>query len=1397
MHVLRSTFLFFAVLFISHNTRAQVLFCPENSGLEYGNFSNWLLYTGSCCPIVTNNFTGPLPNRHVITNTGGIDPYGFFPTVSPGGGNHSMKLGNDNVNSQAERARFYVHVPAGTSNYSLVYRYAVVFEDPGHLPSEQPRFEVTAIDSATNQILPCANFIYVAGINAPGFQESTIADSVWYKEWTTATLNLSGWEGHTIAIDFKTGDCDLGAHFGYGYVDMSCGLFQVAGAACGSTTTTFTAPPGFEFYTWYDDTYSTVVGSGQVITIPTPPLTSVYHVILTPYSGFGCPDTITTTVNISNIAISGSNDTTVCPGTSVPLQSNAVGNMAPFTYSWTPSTGLSCTNCANPIATVNTTTTYYITATDTVGCSKMDTITVNVSPITNISIAQQNVNCYNGNTGSATATVTGAAPFTYTWSTIPQQTTPTATNLTAGTYTLSVNNAYNCPQTAIVTIGQPANLTATMASTPVNCNGQSNGSAFVVPAGGTPPYTYSWNTNPVQTTQNISNIPGEPVSVTVTDAHGCIVTGNITIVQPTVLNANITNVVNAFCTSQPIGQATVAGSGGTPPYTYSWNTNPIQTTPTATNLGNGNYVVTVIDAHGCIDTAHVSIIQTPGLSITMSQANVVCNGNGNGSATVVANNGSSPFTYTWSNGGTNPSISNLTPGTYTVHVSDNTGCSANGSVTITQPSLLNAIVANLSNISCYGLNNGSATMAVLGGSPAYTYLWNTVPQQTTAQPGNLPPGTYLGVVTDSHGCKDSVEVTIQQPTQLNVTITNPVNATCGLPNGSATASASGGTAPYTYHWNTSPVQTDSIADNISAGTYTVTVTDSKGCIDNAVVTLTQSPAVYVNTTPDDVSCHGLSNGSVTASLSGGTQPITYIWSNAQTGLTINNLVAGSYTIIATDNLGCKDTSVATVNEPAVLTTAVTNVENIHCYGEHNGSATITANGGTQPYSYAWNNGGNVANPNNMDTGWHTVIITDANGCADTQAVHITQPPQLFLTANATGSSCTNEPTGSAISEAVGGASPYTIIWNSNPPQTGTTATALAPGTYTVTVTDSNGCIRTNSVNIPSLPQPTVNAGPDQLYCDGKDTLILTASGTIHYLWTPGESLMCDTCAITGAHPGATTTYEVTGTDENGCKAKDQVTITVYNREPMSAGNDIDICHGDSAVIYANGGNQYYWTPAPEGSETSTSSFTVYPENTTSYTVIVYQNECFSDTFTQRVNVWEYPTVQLGPDQQVLPGTIVDIPADTTNATSIIWDPLTNLSCGDCINPSARIDNTITYIATVYNKACKATDDITFRVSCDGGNIFMANTFTPNGDGNNDIFFPQTPGKDIIKVFRVYNRWGQMLHERTNFFSNDTKYGWDGTYEGKMLSPDVYVYFLETACPGGERVFLKGDISLIK
>lgn len=361
------------------HAHAQQILCPPNLDFEYGHLANWEFYIGKCCPVVTNTPTQPIIDRHTLMFGVAYDRYGGFPTVAPGGGFFSLKLGNTDADSQAERARYYVKVPQGPNAYTLIYRYAVVFQDPQHQPFEQPSFDVNVYDSATGQKMACNSHHYVSSSSLPGFKQSVIDNRVYYKEWTTATIDFTGMGGHTVAIDFTTSDCGRGGHFGYGYIDLSCALFQIYNVNCKpQPTIDLNAPPGFQQYRWSDTNFTINYGNTENITVPTPTQTKKYAVIVTPFPGFGCEDTLYTTVVISNLITKVSNDTIICKGSTAQLntESNTVG--VPLTYSWSPVGNLSCNTCKNPIASPDTTTMYYITVTDTSGCAKRDSILVTV-----------------------------------------------------------------------------------------------------------------------------------------------------------------------------------------------------------------------------------------------------------------------------------------------------------------------------------------------------------------------------------------------------------------------------------------------------------------------------------------------------------------------------------------------------------------------------------------------------------------------------------------------------------------------------------------------------------------------------------------------------------------------------------------------------------------------------------------------------------------------------------------------------------------------------------------------------------------------------------------------------------------------------------------------------------
>lgn len=374
-------FLFAFAICHCNTMQAQNSQCPANLDFEQGNLNNWEFFIGNCCPFtMTTTPSAPVVNRHVLMSGTGTDPYGGFPVVPPGGGNFSLKLGNDGIGRQAERARYYVRVPTNPNAiYTLLYKYAVVFEDPNHQPSEQPRFNVVAFDSATGAPIPCNDFTFIATSSLPGFQASTVRNGVLYRPWTTSSIDLSQMAGRTVGIDFTTGDCDQGGHFGYAYIDVSCNFFQSTDYYCPNTTTiTLEAPPGFEKYEWWDDNFTTQLGTTQDVSIPTPPNTRRYAVILEPYVGFGCPDTIYTQYSIHTMEIDVTLDTSICTGDSAQLSSGTNSSKGPFTYQWSPLTGIGCPTCDSPKASPPALTKYYITVTDNDGCSATDSVVVRV-----------------------------------------------------------------------------------------------------------------------------------------------------------------------------------------------------------------------------------------------------------------------------------------------------------------------------------------------------------------------------------------------------------------------------------------------------------------------------------------------------------------------------------------------------------------------------------------------------------------------------------------------------------------------------------------------------------------------------------------------------------------------------------------------------------------------------------------------------------------------------------------------------------------------------------------------------------------------------------------------------------------------------------------------------------
>ena len=899
---------------------------------------------------------------------------------------------------------------------------------------------------------------------------------------------------------------------------------------------------------------------------------SVPHCFTVTVTDNNCPlfgsQTFSFCITVGGFTATGSSVNAICASPNGSATVTPTGGVLPLTYSWAPSGGTA------PTATGLTPGTYTCTITDATGCTRTVPVTVGSTPGGVASISSfANVTCNGAANGTATVTMGGAVTpaFTYAW-TPSGGTAATATNLGPGTYTVVVTDANGCTATTTQAITQPAPLTVTPTFINVSCFGGSTGTATATPAGGTGPYTYLWMPGAF-TTPSISSLSVGSYTVTVTDSRGCTVTGTANITQPPALSITATP-ISANC-GLPNGSASVVGAGGFAPYSWSWSNG--QTGPSASGLLAGTYTVTITDLNLCTTSVPVTIgtIAGPTAAI-ISSTNVACFGGNTGNATIGVTGGTAPFTYLWSNGQTTPTANNLVAGIYSVTATDAAGCVASTSITITQPTVLVANAVS-SNPICFGNTNGTATASAVGGTTPYSYVWTTPGSPTTSTVSGLGAGTYSVTVTDAHGCIQNASVTLVNPPALTTAITS-VNVTCNAAcNGTATATVSSGTPPYTYLWNNPAAQTTATATGLCAGSFTVTVADANGCPSQGVALITQpTPLTNVLSSSGNLTCFGVCTGFAQVTAGGGTAPYTYSWSpSGGTTATASSLCAGSYTCTVTDARGCTATVSATITQPAQLVATVTGTD-INCFGSCDGTGVINFTGGTAPYSFLWTPSmQTVFNPSNLCPGVNSATITDANGCAVTGSVTLTQAfTPVVVTTTPTNSNC-GQSNGGACATVSGGLPPYSYIWNDLAVTMAPCMDSVPAGTYLLDVTDANGCLVTSTVNVNDILAPTVViTSHTDLLCYGLTNGTATTSitgGVTPYavLWTPGGQVNPNPTNLAG---GVNT---ITVTDAAGCISSESVTIL----EPPPINHAISsitnvscfgACNGTATVVAAGG-----------------------------------------------------------------------------------------------------------------------------------------------------------------------------------------------------------------------------------
>jgi gliding motility-associated-like protein len=894
-----------------------------------------------------------------------------------------------------------------------------------------------------------------------------------------------------------------------------------------------------------------------------------------------------------------------------------------------------------------------------------------------------------------------------------------------------------------------------------------------------------------------------------------------TLIQPTCGNSNGTITVNAI--------------DGLTPYQYSNDSAlTFQALDSFPNLAQGSYDVVVVDALGCIQTSDEVLIDSNSPVIdSLSLTQPLCNGDLNGEVVVHATGGVAPYQYSIDAGALQADslFTGLSGATsYLFTVEDAAGCLDTMSTVLINPTQLVLDSAIGTDVVCNGDDNGTINLYAQGGTGTLTYsIDNDTTYGAASSFTGLAPNTYLVWVKDANGCTDSTQVIIQEPAPIS--IPNLVDSVVcfGTATGQIQILPQGGNSPYSYGWGPA-VSNGTIASNLIAGTYTVTVADAKGCWEDSTFVVYE-PAQFTYTTDSlNANCNLPDGWAAVTSFAGGTGTYTYNWDAAagnQTTDTAFNLVPGNYNVTVTDGNSCDTTITITVGNNPLFTTSITDVVNVKCKDGADGSATANGSDPLVNYTYSWNTVPvqNTQTATGLQAGiWYVVTVTDpATTCFEKDSVLLTEPDSVTIVATGTQTICAGQSADLSVT-AQGGSGTYTYTWDNGLGVGQNQTVSPAPGSvtnYTVFATDDSLCTSAPAtVTVTVYQELTVVASPNDTICTYESTQLNATpnfgnGGPYSYSWSPSAGLNNSTISNPTANPTQATMYYVTLSDGCSPDVVDSVFVGEWALPIASADATGNVCIDDGWVTFSNTSNvtttdtnTVTWLFGDGSYATSPWDTISHPyTNAGIYTVsMAVSTPANMGACRDTIVVVPYVEIYALPIPDFLsepnPTTMFEPEVEFSSAPTLgfpaawHWD-FAGLDSSIFPNPIYQFPNDT---SGVYSVTLTVTDmygcvsSITKTVIVNGEfGLFVPNTFTPDFDNKNDVFMAKGFGiaKEDFSLL-IFDRWGEKIFE-----AHDIDQGWDGFYKGVRVKTDTYVWKIIFKDVNGEKHVKHGHVNIIQ